>query len=168
MIRAVQSPLQKIHGKSGSLATKSSLIRRRPKDLERLSPQLTRRMCRGRTANKTLLSRWTNFGHSSRTKDGPKCRHVPHSRQELSLCEVEMWALPIHDYGRNSDCWSSSLLIFLVVYLVCLSALFLSCLSLIQAVMGERTGRVRFVLEDPINPSNAWACLRTLDSFGVQ
>jgi hypothetical protein len=44
----------------------------------------------------------------------------------------------------------------------------LPCLSVIQAVMGERTGRVRFVLEDPINPSNAWACLRTIDSFGVQ
>jgi len=35
-------------------------------------------------------------------------------------------------------------------------------------VLSDRSGRVRFVLEDPVNPSNAWACLRTLDSYGVQ
>jgi hypothetical protein len=37
-----------------------------------------------------------------------------------------------------------------------------------EAVLGSRSGRARFIIEDPINPSNAWACLRTLDSFGVQ
>lgn len=37
-----------------------------------------------------------------------------------------------------------------------------------EEVLALRTGRARFVIEDPINPSNAWACLRTLDSFGVQ
>ena len=37
-----------------------------------------------------------------------------------------------------------------------------------ERVLSERTSHVRFVIEDPINPSNAWACLRTLDSFGVQ
>ena len=37
-----------------------------------------------------------------------------------------------------------------------------------EAVLNARSGRCRFVIEDPINPSNAWACLRTLDSFGVQ
>jgi len=31
-------------------------------------------------------------------------------------------------------------------------------------VLAARSGQVRFVLEDPVNPSNAWACLRTLDS----
>jgi hypothetical protein len=35
-------------------------------------------------------------------------------------------------------------------------------------VLALRSGNVRFVVEDPINPSNAWACLRTLDSYGIQ
>ncbi len=35
-------------------------------------------------------------------------------------------------------------------------------------VVAQRSANVRFVLENPTNPSNAWACLRTLDSFGIQ
>jgi len=38
----------------------------------------------------------------------------------------------------------------------------------IDEVLAWRCGNVRFVIEDPINPSNAWACLRTLDSYGIQ
>lgn len=41
-------------------------------------------------------------------------------------------------------------------------------LEKMKAVLGQRSGNIRFIIEDPINPSNAWACLRTLDSFGVQ
>ena len=37
-----------------------------------------------------------------------------------------------------------------------------------REVIDQRCGGARFVIENPINPSNAWACLRTLDSFGVQ
>ena len=37
-----------------------------------------------------------------------------------------------------------------------------------EKVLEQRTSTARFVIEDPINPSNAWACLRSLDSFGVQ
>eukprot|EP00939_MAST-03C_sp_MAST-3C-sp1_P004250 g4250.t1 len=35
-------------------------------------------------------------------------------------------------------------------------------------VLNARSGDARFVLENPSNPSNAWACLRTLESFGAQ
>jgi tRNA (guanosine-2'-O-)-methyltransferase len=38
----------------------------------------------------------------------------------------------------------------------------------IQAILQQRTQNVRFLFEDPCNPSNVWACLRTLDSFGIQ
>ena len=38
----------------------------------------------------------------------------------------------------------------------------------IQNVLSQRTQNVRFMFENPANPSNVWACLRTLDSFGIQ
>jgi tRNA G18 (ribose-2'-O)-methylase SpoU len=38
----------------------------------------------------------------------------------------------------------------------------------IRSVLGRRTSNVRFVYENPSNPSNVWACLRTIDSFGIQ
>ena len=38
----------------------------------------------------------------------------------------------------------------------------------IQSIMKQRTGHVKFLYENPANPSNVFACLRTLDSFGIQ
>jgi tRNA (guanosine-2'-O-)-methyltransferase len=38
----------------------------------------------------------------------------------------------------------------------------------IQSVLKQRTQQTRFLFENPANPSNVWACLRTLDSFGIQ
>ncbi|KAG7374513.1 SpoU rRNA methylase family protein [Nitzschia inconspicua] len=38
----------------------------------------------------------------------------------------------------------------------------------IQSVLKARTRQTRFLFENPANPSNVWACLRTLDSFGIQ
>ncbi|KAL7540128.1 hypothetical protein ACHAWF_006600 [Thalassiosira exigua] len=41
-------------------------------------------------------------------------------------------------------------------------------LERIDEVLGQRTRHTRFLFENPSNPSNVWACLRTLDSFGIQ
>ena len=41
-------------------------------------------------------------------------------------------------------------------------------LNKIRSVLNQRTNNVRFLFENPANPSNVWACLRTMDSFGVQ
>ena len=38
----------------------------------------------------------------------------------------------------------------------------------IDEVLDQRTRHTRFLFENPSNPSNVWACLRTLDSFGIQ
>lgn len=38
----------------------------------------------------------------------------------------------------------------------------------IDEILSLRTRRSRFLFENPSNPSNAWACLRTIDSFGLQ
>eukprot|EP00934_Nitzschia_sp_Nitz4_P006540 Nitzschia sp. Nitz4//scaffold40_size135432//67452//68465//NITZ4_003245-RA/size135432-processed-gene-0.40-mRNA-1//1//CDS//3329551222//6530//frame0 len=38
----------------------------------------------------------------------------------------------------------------------------------IRTMLDQRTQQTRFLFENPSNPSNAWACLRTLDSFGIQ
>jgi tRNA G18 (ribose-2'-O)-methylase SpoU len=38
----------------------------------------------------------------------------------------------------------------------------------IHSVYRNRTRQTRFLFENPANPSNVWACLRTLDSFGIQ
>jgi tRNA (guanosine-2'-O-)-methyltransferase len=38
----------------------------------------------------------------------------------------------------------------------------------IQGIYQQRTQQTRFLFENPANPSNVWACLRTLDSFGIQ
>lgn len=38
----------------------------------------------------------------------------------------------------------------------------------IKSVLRNRTRQTRFLFENPANPSNVWACLRTLDSFGIQ
>lgn len=35
-------------------------------------------------------------------------------------------------------------------------------------VLNHRTNRVRFLFENPSNPNNVWACLRTMDTFGIQ
>jgi len=40
-------------------------------------------------------------------------------------------------------------------------------LARIDAVLRMRTARSRFLFENPSNPSNVWACLRTIDSFGI-
>ena len=41
-------------------------------------------------------------------------------------------------------------------------------LDRIDEVLHQRTRHTRFLFENPSNPSNVWACLRTLDSFGIQ
>jgi tRNA G18 (ribose-2'-O)-methylase SpoU len=41
-------------------------------------------------------------------------------------------------------------------------------LAKIKSVLRRRTRNVRFLFENPANPSNVWACLRTIDSFGIQ
>jgi len=38
----------------------------------------------------------------------------------------------------------------------------------INQVLTKRTKKSMFLFENPINPSNVWACLRTIDSFGIQ
>lgn len=38
----------------------------------------------------------------------------------------------------------------------------------INEVLSQRTKRSRFLFENPGNPSNVFACLRTIDSFGIQ
>lgn len=37
-----------------------------------------------------------------------------------------------------------------------------------QAILQQRSDRVRFVFENPNNPNNVWATLRTFDSFALQ
>eukprot|EP00904_Undaria_pinnatifida_P002554 jgi/Undpi1/1229/HiC_scaffold_108.g14143.m1 len=41
-------------------------------------------------------------------------------------------------------------------------------LERMQEVLDQRTGSATVVFENPANPNNVWACLRTLDSFGIQ
>lgn len=38
----------------------------------------------------------------------------------------------------------------------------------LNEVLSKRTQNCRFLFENPGNPSNVWACLRTVDSFGIQ
>mmetsp|Transcript_10734 Transcript_10734/g.15155 ORF Transcript_10734/g.15155 Transcript_10734/m.15155 type:complete len:345 (-) Transcript_10734:28-1062(-) len=38
----------------------------------------------------------------------------------------------------------------------------------IDSVLTQRTQNCRFLFENPTNPSNVWACLRTIDLFGIQ
>uniref|UniRef100_A0A7S1XWK1 tRNA/rRNA methyltransferase SpoU type domain-containing protein n=1 Tax=Phaeomonas parva TaxID=124430 RepID=A0A7S1XWK1_9STRA len=37
----------------------------------------------------------------------------------------------------------------------------------LEEVLQQRCGRVQFLFENPANPSNVWACLRSMDAFGV-
>ena len=41
-------------------------------------------------------------------------------------------------------------------------------LERMNCVLQKRTANCRFLFENPANPSNVWACLRTIDSFGIQ
>ena len=41
-------------------------------------------------------------------------------------------------------------------------------LERVTSVLQQRTKNVKFLFENPSNPSNVWACLRTIDSFGIQ
>lgn len=41
-------------------------------------------------------------------------------------------------------------------------------LERISGVLKQRTKHSKFLFENPSNPSNVWACLRTIDSFGMQ
>lgn len=41
-------------------------------------------------------------------------------------------------------------------------------LERVSSVLRQRTKRSKFLFENPSNPSNVWACLRTIDSFGIQ
>jgi len=38
----------------------------------------------------------------------------------------------------------------------------------VSEVLKQRTKHSKFLFENPANPSNVWACLRTIDSFGMQ
>jgi tRNA G18 (ribose-2'-O)-methylase SpoU len=38
----------------------------------------------------------------------------------------------------------------------------------IESILKQRTRQTRFLFENPSNPSNVWACLRTIESFGIQ
>jgi tRNA G18 (ribose-2'-O)-methylase SpoU len=37
----------------------------------------------------------------------------------------------------------------------------------IEQVLRQRTVHTRFLFENPANPSNVWACLRTIEAFGI-
>jgi len=37
-----------------------------------------------------------------------------------------------------------------------------------EEVLSERCLDVMFLYENPVNPSNVYACLRTMDAFGIQ
>jgi len=41
-------------------------------------------------------------------------------------------------------------------------------LERLRDIVDKRTGSVHFVFENVANPNNLWACLRSLDAFGVQ
>ncbi|VEU38835.1 unnamed protein product [Pseudo-nitzschia multistriata] len=41
-------------------------------------------------------------------------------------------------------------------------------LKRVSGVLKQRTKHSKFLFENPSNPSNVWACLRTIDSFGLQ
>ena len=41
-------------------------------------------------------------------------------------------------------------------------------LDRVRSVLRQRTKNCKFLFENPNNPSNVWACLRTIDSFGIQ
>jgi tRNA (guanosine-2'-O-)-methyltransferase len=41
-------------------------------------------------------------------------------------------------------------------------------LARVSGVLKQRTKHSKFLFENPSNPSNVWACLRTIDSFGMQ
>jgi hypothetical protein len=41
-------------------------------------------------------------------------------------------------------------------------------LQRLREIVERRTQHVAFVFENPSNPNNMWACLRSLDAFGVQ
>lgn len=41
-------------------------------------------------------------------------------------------------------------------------------LGRVKSVLSQRTKNCKFLFENPNNPSNVWACLRTIDSFGIQ
>ena len=41
-------------------------------------------------------------------------------------------------------------------------------LERVSGVLKQRTKHSKFLFENPSNPSNVWACLRTIDSFGLQ
>eukprot|EP00594_Rhizosolenia_setigera_P017048 CAMPEP_0178958110 /NCGR_PEP_ID=MMETSP0789-20121207/11388_1 /TAXON_ID=3005 /ORGANISM="Rhizosolenia setigera, Strain CCMP 1694" /LENGTH=354 /DNA_ID=CAMNT_0020640635 /DNA_START=302 /DNA_END=1366 /DNA_ORIENTATION=- len=38
----------------------------------------------------------------------------------------------------------------------------------LNTTLSQRTGNCRLLFENPANPSNVWACMRTADSFGIQ
>ncbi len=40
--------------------------------------------------------------------------------------------------------------------------------ALFERVLDQRSASLRVVFERPSNPNNVWACLRTIDSFGLQ
>jgi len=37
-----------------------------------------------------------------------------------------------------------------------------------ENVLNKRNKNIRFLFENPSNPSNVWACLRTIESYGIQ
>ena len=41
-------------------------------------------------------------------------------------------------------------------------------LERVSGILKKRTKHSKFLFENPSNPSNVWACLRTIDSFGIQ
>lgn len=41
-------------------------------------------------------------------------------------------------------------------------------LSKLTSVLASRDLNIKFLFENPVNPSNVYACMRTLDSYGVQ
>lgn len=41
-------------------------------------------------------------------------------------------------------------------------------LTRLRDILSKRTSFIRIVIENPSNPNNAWAALRTMDAFGIQ
>lgn len=85
------------------------------------------------------------------------------------------------EFEKNIDKRTSSKSIQTQIDLLSLSSDIVACaittlspyiqqrrLRRIESVLQQRTRHTTFLFENPSNPSNVYACLRTLDSFGIQ
>lgn len=90
-------------------------------------------------------------------------------QQQSSVSELELDTRTANNFNKNVRAWQTLDETTVIKAIEILKPYVREKrVAKIESVLRRRNMRIRFLFENPSNPSNVFACLRTIESFGLQ